>query len=122
MITIRVSGPQEDIDSVLDIVRANVPNIIKENSYDSRDEDGVKLVYFNISDELQRRSKDNLQDWAIIEFCNSIRTTSDIKNYFDIGYSELKEILDRLVGSKDLVRRLEDKHYCYLDAKMANCC
>ena len=123
MTTIRVSGPSDEIQGILEIIRSNVPHIMSEKEYTNEDFDTNEIrVYFTISEELQRASKENLQDWAIIEYCSDLRTTSEIMRYFQLPYPDVKEILTRLFESGDLVRELSGKTYRYYDAKKVVWC
>ena len=117
MTSIRVSGPVEEIQGILEIIRSNVPHIMSEKEYRNEDDSNELRVYFSISEELQRAAKDNLQDWAIIEYCSELRTTSEIMHYFQLSYPDAKEILTRLFESGDLVRELCQKSYRYIDSK-----
>lgn len=123
MTTIRVSGPEGEIGPIVERIKAAFPTeIVSEKSYDSDREEGIKLVYMNIDDDLQTRSKGKLEDWAVIEYCHNTRRTSEIMRYFDLDYDTAKEILDRLAESGALIRELDRKTYTYLDAKKAIWC
>lgn len=122
MTTIRLSAPENEIGPLIERIKAAFPEIVSEKIYDSDREEGVKLAYFNIEEDLQKRAKSNLEDWAIIEYCHELRGTSSIMRYFDLDYDRAKEILDRLVNSGALARELNRKSYSYIDAKKVNWC
>lgn len=122
MTTIRVSGPENEIGPIIERIKAAFPEIVSEKIYDSDREEGVKLAYFNIEEELQKSAKANLEDWAIIEYCHQERKTSEILKYFNLEYDNAKEILDRLTESGALFRDVILKSYHYIDSRKAVYC
>lgn len=121
MTEIRVIGPADEVPEILQIIRDNIPNIIYEREYEPY-EHGIIRVSFTVEEKLQMAVKGNLQDWAILEYCEQTRKTGDVMRYFSLTHDVAREMLDRLVNSGDLVRGLSDKTYFYLSRKEAVFC
>lgn len=99
MTLIRISGQRSEIDKIIQAITPVIPEILEKQEFNNS-------VYLNVIEPLQLDARDNLQDWAIIEYCSEWRTTPEIKKYFNISYEQTREICDRLYASTVLARRL----------------
>lgn len=127
MTDIRISGEPELVQQILAAIKDNISGIYDERKFPSDRMEGEILVYLKVL-EPNQSIMGNLQDHQVITYCKNWRSKSEVAKYFRITFGAAEEILERLHGSGDLVRNLDDSgakrhhHYEYLDAKLATYC
>ena len=120
MTEIRITGNEEEVKRIIESIRPVIPEILEINQHDRSET--TTSYYLTLMEPLQKDSVGQVQDWAIIEYCQEWRTTPQIKKYFKLEYEQTREICDRLYSQGVLARRLFDKSYGYLDrGKLHRC-
>ena len=112
-----LSGNKDEIRKIFESIKPELPEILEVSLYN----DDQKM-YVTLMEPLQKDARLNLQDWNIIEYCQTWRSTPEIKKYFGLEYEAVREICDRLYCSGALSRRVRDKAYEYLDRGLLHKC
>lgn len=111
-----LSGNKDEIRRIFESIKPELPEILEVSLYN---ED--QKMYVTLMEPLQKDAR-IIQDWCIIEYCQTWRSTPEIKKYFKMEYEAVREICDRLYCSGALSRRVRDKSYEYLDRGLLHKC
>ena len=111
---IRITGTDAERAQVMDLLKS-LP-ITEVSKLYPADDLREMSVYLTVTGQNQGGP---LEDWRVIEFCNSTRSKADVMRFFNISFESAEEILTRLADSGALLRWVYDKKYVYLDARWA---
>lgn len=112
---IRAAGMVSDLDRLVATLKASYEVVSVSKQYDDEDL-RYKRIYIDVATE-DCTVRSTLQDYQVIDYCNTWRTKSDVMHQFAISFEAAEEVLNRLEFSGALYRTLLDKKYAFIDAR-----
>ena len=122
MTDIRIRGPPEHVNLILETIKSAIPDIYYQSKpYDGDDKSGDIAIYVKVREQNQTFITRPGDD-QVIEYCRTWRSKADVMHYFNIDFEAAEELLDRLNNGKMLVRIVDGKRYLFTDIrKIADC-